>query len=235
MMSCVYSYNPKTTAVFTVEELQFQRLKKVCQVRAGTESMLVVFFDVLEVVHLYSSAKVRLLTQGIMVTFWGVWRRLNLNCGRISAWLINITMHKLIALGQLSTLFNPSLHPHNLFLNLLAWILSVTRICQPYMNHVSLFRFTAIKAKPTESYMCMNACVSVCRCSLGRGGGNATVFWIKVWSLWSEAVEIRITVSIDPAYWQLSLLIKSQEPIKMFPVSVLEHHSKELQCTVEDA
>lgn len=81
-----------------------------------------------------------------------------------------------------------------------------------------------------ELYVCVSICVCMVRVAL-RGSE-----W-SVQGLWSGAAEICINIPIDPVYWQLSLLIKSQASIKKAAVphcTLVKDHSEEFKCTVED-
>ncbi len=80
---------------FTVEELQFTRWKKVCQIRSVTKSILVAFFHVRWVVQHEFIPRVRLLTQNATVMFWDIWEGTfganKLNCGSVENRLPSMT------------------------------------------------------------------------------------------------------------------------------------------------
>lgn len=83
------------------------------------------------------------------------------------------------------------------------WLCCIVRhICEMIYSFTSLLR--------PLLHLCMYLCV--------RGESES-----RAWGRWSGAADLCISVTIDRAYWQPSLLIKSQPSIRELTVLLLTH------------
>lgn len=91
--------------------------------------------------------------------------------------------------------------------------------CIMYHTCQTIFIFTGL-LRALHVCDCICVCIYVCAVNLNQGHE------------WSEAAELCVSVTIDPVYWQPSLLIKSQPSIRELTLLLLTHFGASA-CRVE--